>query len=108
MLDDKDRIFKNLYGQGDWGLEGARKRGSWDGTKAILEKGRDAIVAEVRPQACAAAAAPASRRREMVVYAEGRRRPAALLVVNADESEPGTCKDARSCGTIRIFSSRAA
>ena len=29
MLDDKDRIFKNLYGQGDWGLEGARKRGSW-------------------------------------------------------------------------------
>ena len=43
MLDDKDRIFKNLYGQGDFGLEGARKRGSWDGTKAILEKGRDAI-----------------------------------------------------------------
>ena len=48
MLDDKDRIFKNLYGQGDWGLEGARKRGSWDGTKAILDKGRDAIVAEVK------------------------------------------------------------
>ena len=42
MLDDKDRIFRNLYGQGDWGLEGARKRGAWDGTKAILEKGRDA------------------------------------------------------------------
>ena len=40
MLADKDRIFKNLYGQGDWGLDGARKRGSWDGTKAILDKGR--------------------------------------------------------------------
>ena len=36
MLADKDRIFKNLYGQGDWGLEGARARGAWDGTKAIL------------------------------------------------------------------------
>ena len=48
MLDDKDRIFKNLYGQGDWGLEGARSRGSWDNTKAILDKGRDAIVAEVK------------------------------------------------------------
>ena len=42
MLDDKDRIFKNLYGLHDWGLEGARKRGAWDGTKAILDKGRDA------------------------------------------------------------------
>ena len=48
MLDDKDRVFKNLYGLGDWGLAGARKRGSWDGTKAILENGREAIVAEVK------------------------------------------------------------
>jgi NADH-quinone oxidoreductase subunit F len=48
MLDDKDRIFRNLYGQGDFGLDGARKRGSWSGTKAILDKGREAIVAEVK------------------------------------------------------------
>ncbi|HEY4404592.1 MAG TPA: NADH-quinone oxidoreductase subunit F, partial [Xanthobacteraceae bacterium] len=48
MLDDKDRIFRNLYGQGDWGLKGARARGAWDGTKAILEKGRDGIVNEVK------------------------------------------------------------
>ncbi len=41
MLADKDRIFKNLYGQHDWGLDGARARGAWDGTKAILERGRD-------------------------------------------------------------------
>ena len=46
MLADKDRIFKNLYGLHDWGLEGARARGAWDGTKAILEKGRDWIVNE--------------------------------------------------------------
>ena len=37
MLADKDRIFKNLYGQGDWGLDGARARGAWNGTKAILK-----------------------------------------------------------------------
>ena len=48
MLADKDRIFKNLYGQGDWGLDGARARGAWDGTKAILEKGREAIVNEMK------------------------------------------------------------
>jgi NADH-quinone oxidoreductase subunit F len=41
MLQDKDRIFTNLYGLHNWGLEGARARGAWDGTKAMLEKGRD-------------------------------------------------------------------
>ena len=47
MLTDKDRIFKNLYGLHDWGLEGARARGAWDGTKAILERGRDGIINEM-------------------------------------------------------------
>ena len=48
MLDDKDRIFRNLYGLQDWGLEGARRRGAWDGTKAIIDKGRDWIINEVK------------------------------------------------------------
>jgi NADH-quinone oxidoreductase subunit F len=48
MLVDRDRIFTNLYGLHDWGLAGARARGAWDGTKAILEKGRDAIVNEIK------------------------------------------------------------
>src|SRR5215470_7009659 len=48
MLDDKDRIFRNLCGRGDWRLPGARARGAWDGTKAILEKGRDSIVTEIK------------------------------------------------------------
>jgi hypothetical protein len=38
MLDDKDRIFKNLYGLHDWRLKGARARGAWDNTSAILQK----------------------------------------------------------------------
>ena len=48
MLQDKDRIFTNLYGLYDPLLNGARARGDWDNTKAILEKGRDAIVEEVK------------------------------------------------------------
>ena len=48
MLDDKDRIFKNLYGIHDWGLEGARRRGAWDGTKAIIDKGRQWIINEMK------------------------------------------------------------
>src|SRR5260370_240357 len=48
MLDDKDRIFRNLYGLQDWGLEAARRRGAWDGTKAIIDKGRDWIINEMK------------------------------------------------------------
>ena len=71
MLDDKDRIFTNLYGIHDWGLEGARKRGDWDGTAAIIARGRDAIVDEMK----ASGLARPGRRRvpdrdEMVVHAE--------------------------------------
>jgi NADH-quinone oxidoreductase subunit F len=44
MLSDKDRIFTNLYGLHDWRLAGARARGDWDGTAAILARGRDAII----------------------------------------------------------------
>ena len=40
-LSDKDRIFINLYGLHDWRLPAARRRGIWDGTKALLERGRD-------------------------------------------------------------------
>ncbi|MEA2879569.1 MAG: NADH-quinone oxidoreductase subunit, partial [Hyphomicrobiales bacterium] len=48
MLADKDRIFTNLYGFGDWGLEGARERGAWDNTKALIDKGKDWIIAEMK------------------------------------------------------------
>src|SRR5262249_15642674 len=94
MLADKDRIFNNLYGLHDWGLEGARARGAWDGTKAILEKGRDWIINEVK--------ASGLRGRGGARFPTGLKwcfmpkqshgRPH-YLVVNADESEPGTCKD---------------
>ena len=48
MLEDKDRIFTNLYGLGDRSLKGARARGQWDNTKALIDKGRDWIVAEMK------------------------------------------------------------
>ena len=48
MLADRDRIFTNLYGQGDWQLAGARARGSWSDTKDLIAKGRDWIVGQVK------------------------------------------------------------
>ena len=47
MLNDRDRIFTNLYGFHSPGLQAAQMRGAWDGTKFLMEKGRDWIVAEM-------------------------------------------------------------
>jgi NADH-quinone oxidoreductase subunit F len=94
MLDDKDRIFTNLYGIHEWGLKAARKRGDWDGTKAILARGREAIIEEVKASGLrgrGGAGFPTGVKWSfMPKQSDGR---PAFLVVNADESEPGTCKD---------------
>jgi NADH-quinone oxidoreductase subunit F len=94
MLEDKDRIFKNLYGLHDWGLEGARARGAWDGTKAMLERGSDWIINEVKTSGLrgrGGAGFPTGLKWSfMPKQSDGRPH---YLVVNADESEPGTCKD---------------
>jgi len=95
MLADKDRIFRNLYGQHDWGLEGARARGAWDGTKGILEKGRDWIINEVKASGLrgrGGAGFPTGLKWSFMPKESKDGRPS-YLVVNADESEPGTCKD---------------
>jgi NADH-quinone oxidoreductase subunit F len=94
MLADKDRIFTNLYGLQDWGLDGARRRGNWHNTKAIIEKGRDDIINEIKASGLrgrGGAGFPTGLKWSfMPKQSDGR---PSYLVVNADESEPGTCKD---------------
>ena len=94
MLSDRDRIFTNLYGFGNPGLAGARARGNWDGTKKILELGPEAIVDAIKKSGL--------RGRGGAGFPTGLKwsfMPKAVkelphyLIVNADESEPGTCKD---------------
>ena len=95
MLDDKDRIFTNLYGFGDRSLKGARARGQWDNTKALIEKGRDGIVAEMKASGLrgrGGAGFPTGLKWSFMPKVVDPKRPH-YLVVNADESEPGTCKD---------------
>jgi NADH-quinone oxidoreductase subunit F len=93
MLADKDRIFTNLYGLHDWGLAGARARGDWDGTKDLILKGRDWIVNEVKNSGLrgrGGAGFPTGVKWSFMPKESTR---PTYLVVNADESEPGTCKD---------------
>ena len=94
MLADKDRIFTNLYGQRDWTLAGARERGAWVGTKEFIDSGRDWITNEVKASGLrgrgGAGFPTALKWTFMPKVSDGRPH---YLLVNADESEPGTCKD---------------
>jgi NADH-quinone oxidoreductase subunit F len=94
MLADSDRIFTNLYGQHDWRLPAARQRGAWDNTKALIERGQDAIIDEIKKSGLrgrGGAGFPTGLKWSfMPKQSDGR---PSYLVVNADESEPGTCKD---------------
>ena len=94
ILEDKDRIFTNLYGVHDWRLEGARARGVWNGTAEMLSVSPEWVCEQIK--------ASGLRGRGGAGFATGLKwtfmpkqeseRPH-YLVVNADESEPGTCKD---------------
>ena len=94
MLSDQDRIFTNIYGWQDAGLAGAKARGDWDKTAAILKQGHDAIIEEVKASGLrgrGGAGFPTGLKWSFMPKEVGKRPH--YLVVNADESEPGTCKD---------------
>ncbi|MEL6205970.1 MAG: NADH-quinone oxidoreductase subunit NuoF [Pseudomonadota bacterium] len=94
MLADSDRIFTNLYGMHDRSLAGAKARGHWDGTAGLIQKGKEWIVDEMKTSGLrgrGGAGFPTGLKWSfMPKESDGRPH---YLVVNADESEPGTCKD---------------
>ncbi len=94
MLADKDRIFTNIYGWGDPSLNGAKSRGDWDKTASILKRGHDDVIEEIKSSGLrgrGGAGFPTGLKWSFMPKEVGSRPH--YLVVNADESEPGTCKD---------------
>ncbi len=94
-LADKDRIFTNLYGYQPWNLAAAQARGDWDNTKALLTRGQDAIIQEVKDSGLrgrGGAGFPTGMKWSFMPKESKDGRPS-FLVINADESEPGSCKD---------------
>lgn len=93
-LKDQDRIFTNIYGQNDPFIKGAQKRGDWHRTKDLVGLGRDWIINEIKSSGLrgrGGAGFPSGLKWSfMPKVSDGRPH---YLVVNADESEPGTCKD---------------
>ena len=95
MLDDKDRIFTNVYGFQPWNLEAAQKRGDWDNTKALMARGQDELIEEIKASGLrgrGGAGFPTGLKWSFMPKEPKDGRPS-FLVINADESEPGSCKD---------------
>jgi NADH-quinone oxidoreductase subunit F len=94
-LADKDRIFTNLYGFQSPDLKAARQRGDWDDTKALFAIGQDAIIDQVKASGLrgrGGAGFPTGMKWGFMPKEPKPGKPN-FLVVNADESEPGSCKD---------------
>ena len=94
MLKDEDRIFKNLYNDLGADLISAKKRGDWKQTDELISKGRDWIIDEIKKSELrgrGGAGFPTGLKWSFAPKEVGTKPH--YLVINADESEPGTCKD---------------
>ncbi|MEO7680067.1 MAG: NADH-quinone oxidoreductase subunit NuoF, partial [Sphingomonas sp.] len=95
MLADKDRIFTNVYGFQSWGLKAAMARGDWDKTKDLMALGQDPIIDVIKASGLrgrGGAGFPTGTKWSFMPKEPKPDRPN-FLVINADESEPGSCKD---------------
>ena len=94
MLKNEDKIFTNIYGANSSEISAAIRRGNWDSTKTLLSRGKDWIIEELKASGLrgrGGAGFPTGLKWSFMPK-EVTDRPH-YLVVNADESEPGTCKD---------------
>ena len=94
MLPDKDRIFTNLYGWQGADLKASQARGDWKGTGKLIKRGHDRITEQIKQSGLrgrGGAGFPTGLKWSFMPKQVGARPH--YLVVNADESEPGTCKD---------------
>lgn len=95
MLKEFDRIFKNLNGKLPIDLKSSKKRDDWSNTKQILNKSPSDIIEEVKKSGLrgrGGAGFSAGMKWSFMPKEENPNKPT-YLVINADESEPGTCKD---------------
>ena len=94
MLKQENKIFKNLYNDLGWEIDNALKREDWKDTKNLISKGREWIINEVKTSELRGrgGAGFSTGLKWSFAPKEVGSRPH-YLVINADESEPGTCKD---------------
>jgi len=94
-LSDKDRIFTNVYGFQSPDLKAAQARGDWDNTSKLMAVGPDAIIDAIKASGLrgrGGAGFPTGMKWSFMPKEPKPGKPN-FLVINADESEPGSCKD---------------
>lgn len=93
MLKKEDRIFTNLHGQQSHDLKSSKKRGDWDNTKALLNQGKEWMIEEIKKSGLRGRGGAGFATGTKWSFMPKESKKPSYLVVNADESEPGTCKD---------------
>jgi NADH-quinone oxidoreductase subunit F len=94
-LADKDRIFTNVYGFQSPRACAAFSPGDWDNTAKLMQLGQDQIIEIVKASGLrgrGGAGFPTGMKWSFMPKEPKPGKPN-FLVINADESEPGSCKD---------------
>ena len=94
-LGDRDRIFTNVYGFQSPDLKAAQARGDWDKTLDLIKLGEEGIIEIVKASGLrgrGGAGFPTGMKWSFMPKEPKPGKPN-FLVINADESEPGSCKD---------------
>ena len=96
MLKLKDRIFENLKGDLETNIKTSMKRGDWCHTRELIKKYTpDKLIEDVKKSGLrgrGGAGFLTGAKWSFMPKAPDPKKPS-YLVINADESEPGTCKD---------------
>ncbi|MFM7621207.1 MAG: NADH-quinone oxidoreductase subunit NuoF [Alphaproteobacteria bacterium] len=97
MLKQSDKIFTNLNGEKPFNLKEAKLRGDWHDTKKFLDQGSEYLIEQVKNSQLrgrGGAGFPTGTKWSFIPKkTDPKIGKPHYLVVNADESEPGTCKD---------------
>ncbi|CAM80727.1 NADH-quinone oxidoreductase subunit NuoF [Orientia tsutsugamushi] len=93
MLNIEDKIFTNLSGAMAVDLASAKKRGDWYTTKNLILNSREWIIEEIKSSGLRGRGGAGFPTGLKWSFMPKNSEKATYLVVNADESEPGTCKD---------------
>ena len=94
MLLSKDKVFTNLDGRVPVTITSALAQGDWSDIKNILNLGPERIIDEIKKSGLrgrGGAGFPTGLKWSFMPRDRDER--PSYLIVNADESEPGTCKD---------------
>ena len=97
MLKQQDKIFTNLDGNQSFDLKDAKLRGDWSETKKFLDQGSEFLIEQIKNSQLrgrGGAGFPTGTKWSFIPKkTDPKIGNPHYLVVNADESEPGTCKD---------------